>query len=89
MLLVETISTVKENFDGYELLKAVGTEAHVVELCKDLRLSCAAGGFKLIKWLSNKRAVLAFIPESERAKDRTSLHLNTEDLPVGRALGEQ
>ncbi|GAA6102810.1 uncharacterized protein LOC121911178 [Tachysurus ichikawai] len=82
----ETTRTVKNNFYVDELLKAVDSENHAIKLCKELSLLCVTGGFKLTKWISNNKAVLASIPESERAKDVQNLNL---DLPIEKALGVQ
>lgn len=65
---VEATNTVKNNFYVDDLLKAVDTENHAIRLCKELKSLCASGGFKLTKWINNNRAVLASIPEYERAK---------------------
>ncbi len=63
-----------------DLLKAVDTENHAIRLCKELKSLCASGGFKLTKWISNNRAVLASIPESERAMVIKNLDLETDNL---------
>ncbi len=78
----EATNTVKNNFYVDDLLKAVDTENHAIRLCKELKSLCASGGFKLTKWISNNRAVLASIPESERAKVIKNLDLETENLPL-------
>jgi len=43
------------------------------------------GGFRLTKWTSNSREVLASIPEDKRAQPTVNLDL--DDLPIERALG--
>ena len=45
----------------------------------------AKGGFRLTKWYSNDREVLASIPESERAK--SVVDLDMDKLPTESALG--
>ncbi len=70
-------------------MKAVDTENHAIRLCKELTSLCASGGFKLTKWINNNRAVLDSIPEYERAKVIKNLDLETENLPLERALGVQ
>ena len=45
------------------------------------------GGFRLTKWLSNRREVLASVPKSDRAPSVKSLNLDLEKLPIDRALG--
>jgi len=49
----------------------------------------AEGGFKLTKWVSNRRTVLATIPQDERAKEVKDLDLNSDALPVEYVLGVQ
>ncbi|KAL7825870.1 hypothetical protein SRHO_G00336080 [Serrasalmus rhombeus] len=83
----EAVNTVLNNFYVDDLLKAVDTEAHAIHLYQELKSLCAVGGFNLTKWSSNSRAVLAHIPELERAKGLKDLDLDLEDLPLDRALG--
>ncbi len=45
------------------------------------------GGFRLTKWISSSKKVLASIPKSERADPTWNLDL--DNLPVLRALGLQ
>ena len=85
----EATRTVRNNFYVDDLLKAVDTEGFAIKICKELKLLCATAGFNLTKWISNNRAVLASIPETERAKDVKNLDLDIEDLPLERALGVQ
>ncbi len=85
----EATNTVKNNFYVDDLVKAVDTENHAIRLCKELTSLCASGGFKLTKWINNNRAVLDSIPEYERAKVIKNLDLETENLPLERALGVQ
>ncbi|XP_049329531.1 uncharacterized protein LOC125794101 [Astyanax mexicanus] len=83
----DTVNTVLNNFFVDDLLKSVDTEANAIQLYKELKALCAAGGFNLTKWSSNSRAVLAHIPECEMAKEVKDLDLDLEDLPIERALG--
>ncbi|KAL7831201.1 hypothetical protein SRHO_G00307040 [Serrasalmus rhombeus] len=48
---------------------------------------CLHGGFHLTKWTSNSRALLASVPEHERAKGVRDLDLTQDALPTERALG--
>lgn len=48
---------------------------------------CSKGGFRLVKWTSNSRAVLAAIPENEWANGVKNFDLDQETLPLERALG--
>ena len=85
----EATKTVQNNFYVDDLLKAVDSEKHAIELYRELKSLCATGGFTLTKWICNSKAVLASIPEAERAKDVRNLDLDIEDLPIERALGVQ
>lgn len=85
----EAINTVLRNFYVDDCLKSVSTEEQAVALIQDLRDLCATGGFKLTKWISNSRAVLASVPEDDRAKEVKELDLENDHLPIERALGVQ
>ena len=54
-------------------------------LAKQLIGVLATGGFRLTKWMSNSRDVLAAIPSSEVACN--TVDLDRKELPHGRALG--
>lgn len=56
---------------------------------QDLTALCTKGGFRLNKWVSNSRVVIASIPEEKRAKEIKDLDLDPDVLPVERALGVQ
>lgn len=81
--------TVLRNFYVDDCLKSVATEEQALALIQDLTALCATGGFKLNKWVSNSRAVIASIPEEKLAKEVKDLDLNQDVLPVERALGIQ
>ena len=53
----------------------------------DLTDLCSKGGFQLVKWTSNSRAVLSSIPEEKRSKTTRKLHLEQDNLPTEMALG--
>ncbi len=64
----------------------MASDGKAARLAADLQSLMKMGGFRLTKWISNSRAVLDTIPESERAP--TVISLNPEDvLPCDRALG--
>ena len=48
---------------------------------------CSKGGFQLLKWTSNSRAVLSSIPEAKRSKPTRELRLEQDRLPMEMALG--
>lgn len=83
----EVSDTVKSNFYVDDCLKSVPTERQAISLVKNLKEMCSLGGFKLTKWVSNSRTVLASIPENDRAKQIKNLDLDREKLPPDRALG--
>ena len=83
----EATNAIRRNFYVDDCLKSVGTEEQAVTLIQDLRALCATGGFKLAKWASNSRNVLASVHEDDRAKEVKELDLEKDRLPVERALG--
>ena len=54
-----------------------------------MRQECDKGGFRLTKFICNRRSVLESIPKEEQSKDVKALDLNYDDLPVEHALGVQ
>ncbi|XP_067029999.1 uncharacterized protein [Acropora muricata] len=85
----EIIDTVSRNFYVDDCLKSVASTAEAVHLVHQLPALLRRGGFRLTKWLSNHREVLASVPESDRAPSLKSLNLDLEMLPIERALGMQ
>lgn len=85
----DTIDKVLHCFYVDDCLVATASEKEAVRLFHDLVSLCSKGGFKLTKWMSNRRAVLDAIPEEQRAKDMKDLDLNYDVLPVERVLGVQ
>ena len=83
----ETVKTVYRNFYVDDMLKSSKTEAEAVQLCTEIRELLANGGFRLTKWVSNNKNVLAAIPDSERAESVKDLDL--DNSPIERALGVQ
>ncbi|KAI0241411.1 hypothetical protein LSAT2_027953, partial [Lamellibrachia satsuma] len=86
---MKVTSAILKNFYVDDCLKSVRTEDEAIELIRDLSGACAKGGFRLTKWISNKRTVLNSVPEDERAKEVKDLDFDHTDLPLGRALGIQ
>ena len=81
----DTVETVKCNMYVDDLMKSKNITEEAIVLVSQLRELLARGGFRLTKWCSNEREVLATIPESERAKSVVNLDL--ENLPTETALG--
>ena len=84
---METITIVDWNFYVDDWLKSVPMTDKAARLSGQLRELLSRGGFRLPKWISNDRNVIATVPVTERAPSVVNLHL--EDLPVKRTLGVQ
>ncbi|CAC5361143.1 unnamed protein product [Mytilus coruscus] len=82
----EVALTVERNFYVDDCLKSVSSEQQAIKLATDLQSMMKMGGFRLTKWLSNRRNVLNAIPESERASSVVSLG-PSDMLPSDKALG--
>ncbi|XP_071129507.1 uncharacterized protein [Mytilus edulis] len=82
----EVALTVERNFYVDDCLKSVPSEQQAIKLATDLQSMMKMGGFRLTKWLSNRRNVLNAIPESERASSVVSLG-PSDMLPSDKALG--
>ena len=67
-----------------DMMKSAGATKKAVNLAIQLRRLLEKGGFRLRKWYSNDREVLAAILESERAKSVVNVWL--ERLPIDSAL---
>lgn len=83
------VNTVLHHFYVDDCLVSVASEKEAVSLSQELTALCAKGGFKLTKWISNRRTVLAAIRQEDRAKEVKDLDLDSDALPVERALGVQ
>ena len=76
----ETIETIRRNLYVDDCLKSVSDTQKAIRLIQQLRDILMRRSFRLTKFVSNDVAVLASVPESERAES---------ELPVERALGVQ
>lgn len=81
------VSAVLNNFYVDDCLLSVSNESEACTMVRELTELCASGGFRLTKWNSNSRAVLASIPETERASEVKALDLCHDTLPDERVLG--
>ena len=81
----EVVETVKRNMYVDDMMKSTSTTEKAVGLASQLCKLLEKGGFRLTKWYSNDRELLATIPESERAESVVNLEL--EKLPTESALG--
>lgn len=83
----ETTATLLRNFYVDDCLKSVTTVQAAMQRVQDLMELCQKGGFRLTKWISNSREVLASVPEDDRAKEVKDMDLTGDNLPTERALG--
>ena len=83
----EAVRTIQRNFYVDNMLKAMDDESTCIELVRNVRLLCSAGGWRLNQWTSNSKTVLESIPASEIDASIASLDLNKDELPIERALG--
>ncbi|XP_059184653.1 uncharacterized protein LOC131967729 [Centropristis striata] len=86
---LEVVNTVKQNFYVDDCLKSMASEEEAIQMMKDLTALCHKGGFHLSKWTSNSSKVLLSTAEEKRAKEMQELDLDTDQLPMERALGLQ
>lgn len=84
-----SVDSVLNNFLVDDCLMSIGSEEEAVSLYEELVALCAKGGFKLTKWINNRRTVLAAIPQQKRAMEVKDLNLDNDALPMQRALGVQ
>jgi len=83
---IEAAETLRKNFYVDDLLKSVDSIPHAVQLMSAVKQMCAAGGFKLTKFVSNDQQVIDSIPLDDRAENKVSIDL-TQSVSVQRALG--
>ncbi|XP_063607775.1 uncharacterized protein LOC134782243 [Penaeus indicus] len=83
----EAASFVKNEFYVDDGLTSLPTTAEAIALIRNSKALCSKGGFKLHKFLSNKKEVLEAISLEEKAKSLKNLDLYSEALPIERTLG--
>ena len=81
------INAVEKDFYVDDLLKSLPNEQDAVEFSSEIIELLQRGGFRLTKFMSSSKKVLAAVPASERANP--SFNLDLDKLPVERALGMQ
>ena len=82
-------NTLRRHFYVDDCLKSAHTEHAAIELIRGVRQTCAEGGFRLTKFICNRRSVPESIPQEERSKEVKALDLDCHKLPIERALGVQ
>ena len=83
----EAAKALLRNFYVDDLLKSTKGVKEAVSLIKNVFQMCAAGGFKLIKFISNHPDVLSAIPKENRKVGVKDQHLLTGKALEERALG--
>ncbi|XP_037799461.1 uncharacterized protein LOC119594503 [Penaeus monodon] len=79
---IEAASFVKNEFYVDDGLTSLPTTAEAIALIRNSKALCSKGGFKLHKFLSNKKEVLEAISLEEKAKSLKNLDLSSEALPI-------
>ncbi|XP_046862571.1 uncharacterized protein LOC124456080 [Xenia sp. Carnegie-2017] len=79
------VETVKRNMYVDDLMKSISEPEKEISLASQWRQLLKRGGFRLTKWYSNSRSLIATIPETERAKSVKNLKL--DKLPTESTLG--
>ncbi|XP_042228804.1 uncharacterized protein LOC121870898 [Homarus americanus] len=75
------------NFYVDDLLMSLDSSNEASMLACQLRRLLACGGFRLTKWASNHKGVLATTPPEERQNALKEIDLRQDKLPMERALG--
>ncbi|XP_077983962.1 uncharacterized protein LOC144438690 [Glandiceps talaboti] len=83
----EAASFIRDDFYVDDGLKSVPDVSKAIELVNNSTAICNNAGLKLHKWISNKREVLDAIPTEARASSLKEVNLQTDLLPIERALG--
>jgi len=83
---IEAAETLRQNFYVDDLLKSVDSIPHAIDLMSAVKQMCAAGGFKLTKFVSNEQQVINSIPPEDRAENNGSIDM-TQSMNVQRAVG--
>ena len=83
----EAAKTLLRNFYVDDLLKSTKGADEAVSLIKNVVQMCAAGGFKLTKFISNHPDVLSAISEEDRKVGVKDQDLLAGKVPEERALG--
>ena len=82
----DVVKSVHDNFYVDDYLMSVPDETTAISYVREIRRLLSSGGFRLHKWMSTSKQVLATIEQSERAGAVKEINDDTE-LPRERALG--
>lgn len=83
----KAVRTVEQNFYMDDCFKSVDSEEDAIHLSSELSQLLKRGGFRLTKWLSNKRKVIESVPVLDRAASIRDLDF--DHTLMERALGVQ
>ena len=82
----EATNTLLRNFYVNDVLKSVPSVRDALTLVQEVTNLCKRGGFKVTKFIGNKKDILCQIPDALRKDGAKDKHL-TGSLPTERALG--
>ena len=82
-----TSQFIERDFYVDDGLSCLDTEKEASTLAQESRELCKRGGFRLHKFLSNKKIVLETIPVEDRSKELQQMDLSRDKLPTERTLG--
>ena len=82
----EAAEFLSKNFYVDDGLKSVKTVKEAIVLTQKSKEMCKQGGFRLHKFISNRKEVIDSIPAEDRAKGIKDLDLEHEELPSERVL---
>ena len=77
----------ERNFYVDDLLLSTDSVLEAVQCIQELREDLECGGFRLTKWMSSSKQVMATIPQRDRSTCVKNIDLASDKLPVDRALG--
>ena len=78
----EAVSTVLKDFYVGVCLKSIQNETKAIRMVDQLCTLLKQGGFRITKWISNSRNVMATIKEEDKAKEVKGRDLNYEASPT-------
>jgi len=85
LFVPEVCELIFSHFYVDDFLKSVSNKEQALSVLQEVTELCSKGGFKLTKWISNRRSVIQTVSVEERAKAIKVLDLMKDDLPAGRA----
>ena len=85
----DVINTVERNFYVDDCLKSMSSEAAAIKHVHNLQALLSRGGFKLPKWISNRRKVIEAITAHKPCAELKKLHFYKNELLSQRAFGLQ